>query len=298
MKKISSFLVILLILPVLLISKTELHLKSYPVAQYTPSAEDLSREGGNPNSMMQTGALAIGPMNIDSNLEEEAVVIDARLGVIVLLEGFLDFGTTGMHTRLNAAGVIPQAQPFNTPPFEYSGQEQLGFIPPFMTDWILVELWDSTTNEVIARKAAILSNFGLVLDVDGQPGVFFQDVPDQGYLIAIRARGHLPILSSQTHRLSPATEELSVYDFSLAVEQARGNEQMKRTLAGFVLYAGDYNGDGIINNLDYNLWAQNASALNAYLPVDGDGNAIINNLDFNLWTSNGSKIGDPLLVNP
>ncbi|MEM9721958.1 MAG: hypothetical protein AAGA10_22015 [Bacteroidota bacterium] len=273
MKKILGSLVILLILPILLISKTDLIVRDSTTSQGVPRDGNLL-------------------------LEDEEVVVDLRLGVTVFLEGLLDFGSNGMHTRLYAAGVIPQNQPFNEAPYNYLGQEQLGEIPSFMSDWILVELWDSTTNEVIARKAAILSFFGLVLDVDGQPGVLFEDLPDQEYLIAIRARGHLPVLSGRSHRPSLATEELAIYDFSSAVEQARGNEQMKRTLAGFVLYAGDYNGDGIINNLDYNLWAQNASALNAYLPVDGDGNAIINNLDFNLWTSNGSKIGDPLLVNP
>ena len=43
---------------------------------------------------------------------------------------------------------------------------------------------------------------------------------------------------------------------------------------------------------DYNIWRQNPAAINQYLPSDADGNGVINNIDFNLWKANGSKIGD------
>jgi len=54
----------------------------------------------------------------------------------------------------------------------------------------------------------------------------------------------------------------------------------------FCLYSGDFDGNGIINSLDYNSWALNKSALNQYLNIDADGNGIINNLDYNLWLGN------------
>jgi len=31
--------------------------------------------------------------------------------------------------------------------------------------------------------------------------------------------------------------------------------------------------------------------LNQYLSVDADGNGVVNNQDFNLWTNNRSKVG-------
>ena len=257
--------------------------REIPLGTYSPSGHTISLPE------VSDWALVLGP---------EEVVAEFRLGVNVLLEGFLDFGSGAMHTRLNQAGVIPLSQPFGESAFAYAGDEQLGSIPPYMVDWVLVELWDSLTNEVLYRKAAVLSNFGLIFDLDGQPGVLFEDIPDRAYLVAIRARGHLSIISSQTFRLSPANQTLNVYDFASASEQARGTEQLKLTLGGFALYAGDYNGDGILNNQDFNLWRQNASRLDVYFPADGDGNSIINNLDFNLWNSNGSKIGDPILNNP
>ena len=54
---------------------------------------------------------------------------------------------------------------------------------------------------------------------------------------------------------------------------------------------GDYDGSGIINNLDYNRWTLQSSLVNQYVPWDGDGNGIVNSLDFNLWNLNKSKIG-------
>ena len=56
------------------------------------------------------------------------------------------------------------------------------------------------------------------------------------------------------------------------------------------MHAGDFDGNGVINSQDYNLWKQNSSAVNVYLAADVDGNGIINSLDYNLWKANRSKI--------
>jgi len=61
----------------------------------------------------------------------------------------------------------------------------------------------------------------------------------------------------------------------------------------YMLYAGDYDGKGIINNVDFNNWKIQGAIINQYLPIDGDGNGIINSLDYNLWTNNKSKVGHP-----
>jgi len=38
------------------------------------------------------------------------------------------------------------------------------------------------------------------------------------------------------------------------------------------------------------VWKTNSSAINVYLPADADGNGIINNQDYNLWKANRSKV--------
>ena len=68
---------------------------------------------------------------------------------------------------------------------------------------------------------------------------------------------------------------------------------MKNVNGILCLYAGDYDGTGIINAIDFNTWKSDGAAINQYLPIDGDGNGIINASDYNLWINNRSKVGEP-----
>ena len=61
------------------------------------------------------------------------------------------------------------------------------------------------------------------------------------------------------------------------------------------MYVGDYDGIGVINNLDYNKWISANAAVNSYMSWDGDANGVINNLDYNLWYANRSKTGIPAI---
>ena len=72
-------------------------------------------------------------------------------------------------------------------------------------------------------------------------------------------------------------------------------QQVKYRNGKYVLYAGDYDGNGVINNLDFNDWKIQSAILNQYLPIDGDGNGIINAADYNLWINNRSKVGEQVI---
>ena len=74
-----------------------------------------------------------------------------------------------------------------------------------------------------------------------------------------------------------------------------GIEQLKLKGNTFCQIAGDFDQNGIINNLDFNIWKQNSALVNRYLSWDVDGNGVINNLDFNAWKINRSKIGEPTI---
>ena len=82
-----------------------------------------------------------------------------------------------------------------------------------------------------------------------------------------------------------------VYDFTSDLSMTIGNEQQIKQGNHYMMYAGDFDCNGIINSLDYNKWKQSGASLNQYLNVDGDANSIINSLDYNLWIRNRSKIG-------
>jgi len=58
-----------------------------------------------------------------------------------------------------------------------------------------------------------------------------------------------------------------------------------------LLFAGDYNGDGIIQVSDYDVWKANPAILDTYENADGTLDGIIQLTDFDLWRPNKAKIG-------
>ena len=64
---------------------------------------------------------------------------------------------------------------------------------------------------------------------------------------------------------------------------------MKFKTNAYTLFSGDFDSNGVINALDYNLWRSDNAAVNIYVPYDADANGVVNNLDYNLWYKNRSK---------
>jgi hypothetical protein len=53
----------------------------------------------------------------------------------------------------------------------------------------------------------------------------------------------------------------------------------------FVTLPGDYNGDGAVNDADYQVWRSNLGDMTA-LVADGDGNGVVDTADYVLWRKN------------
>lgn len=209
-----------------------------------------------------------------------------RVMAKVFMQGFYLQETDNLSTILNQENIIPLAQPFNAAPWNYAGSETVNTIPNMVVDWILLSMRDANGN-ILEQKAGFIDQNGQLLDLDGSLGI---PVNNANNYFSLRHKSHLAIMSSQ-----PYTG--GVYDFTIGVDRAIGIEQQVIQNGKAMMFCGDYDNSGIINNLDFNLWKTNGATINQYLPVDGDGNAIINNLDFNLWKRNGSKIGHPPLQN-
>lgn len=75
--------------------------------------------------------------------------------------------------------------------------------------------------------------------------------------------------------------------------QALGAFQMKWIEADSksVLYAGEFNSDGVIQVTDYDLWAAEPAALEVYDEVDANLDGVIQVTDYDLWFFNKAKIG-------
>ena len=240
-------------------------------------------------------SLALKDANVDNSLavnwSVQDVLVTPRaentfqkyIHAKLLLEGFYDPTISSMHTILKDKNLLPLQQPFNTVPWNYTGTESVSAIPDDIVDWILIMVRDANNN-ILNQAAAFINQNGELINLDGTKGI----VLDQalGNTISVHHRSHLAILSATPY-------DGTVYDFTTAVHQATGNAQLKALDGKYMLYAGDYDATGIINNTDFNDWKVQGAVLNQYLPIDGDGNGVVNNKDYNLWTRNRSKVGEP-----
>ncbi|HLF63076.1 MAG TPA: hypothetical protein VI603_04975, partial [Saprospiraceae bacterium] len=128
----------------------------------------------------------------------------------LLLAGPLKTDGT-MSTSLRSANLLPNAQPYNVPPYNYAGSEVvIGSLPANMTDWILMTLRDENTMAVVATRAALLLSDGHIVDVDGISPVSFNAPPDE-YFVAVHHRNHLDFISDATVDFTSA---MGIVDFT------------------------------------------------------------------------------------
>jgi len=231
-------------------------------------------DDGDPNTINDA-------FNANCDCVGENILLNAK----VLLEGFYDNQNNNMHTLLNDKDLIPLSQPYNVAPWNYAGDESVASIPNNAVDWILLISRDQDGN-ILDQSAGFINQDGELMNLDGTLGIPILE--EIGNNFSIHHRSHLAILSSNAYNGG-------IYDFTTSADQAEGNEQLKLVNGKYMLYAGDYDGIGIINSMDFNNWKIQGAIINQYLPIDGDGNGIVNSLDYNLWTKNKSKIGHPII---
>ena len=239
------------------------------------------------------GTTVLAGMGLD-NIQAIGTPPGTGVSVNAFLKGFYRENTGRMHTELatNPNDLMPTSQPFGQAPWNYQGSETLTAIPDTMVDWVLLELRSSQdATVVLSRKACILAEGGTVMDVSGTSAVPLDFGGNTSAYVVIRHKSHLSVLSASV--VQPGGS----FDFSSSVDQASGTAQqtLSQVTGKALLFAGDFDGNGLINNLDFNLWKQDGATINQYLSVDVDGNGIVNNLDFNLWNANPSKVGVPAI---
>lgn len=118
-----------------------------------------------------------------------------KLSVKIFLEGNY-ISPNSMNNTLNTASYIPNNQPFNQAPWNYSGTEFASSIPSNIVDWILISLRiDVAASAEIAKRAGFLRTDGTVVDLVGQMPLAF--TVNRGlYYIVVQHRNHLPVMSS------------------------------------------------------------------------------------------------------
>jgi hypothetical protein len=217
-----------------------------------------------------------------------------NLDLTVFLEGPFDTVTLQMKTDLYT-DILPESQPFNNPPWNYMGDEQVSNFLPNTVDWLLVELHDTSgvnsvsPSSVILKMAVLLMNDGRIVGADNFSKVQFAETISQQLFVIVRHRNHLGILSS-----SPLLYSKGVYhyDFTTGYDKVYGGLMGYKELYTGIwgMISGDANADGIINESgDKTIWTFE-SGENSYLDSDMNLNGQADNIDKNdLWLRNLEK---------
>lgn len=198
------------------------------------------------------------------------------------LKGFLQgpYTINGfiMTDELRSNGLIPNVSPY---------VDALSLAPSVLNitgndaiiDWIWIELRDKVDETiVVASRSALIQADGDIVDVDGVSLLVF-NIPKDQYYIMLSHRNHLGVITNNTVSLLGGVTSLDLTLDSNTV--SGGNNAIKAMGDGrFALYAGDYNGDGQIQNTDKNS-VEPLRGLSGYRNADIDLNGEVQNSDVN-----------------
>ncbi len=220
------------------------------------------------------------------------IIVKAKL----FLEAAYDAETGEMTTYLHQNNLLPLEHPFSRAPWLYSEPIAVNSytdIPSNAVDWVLVELRNATDYHIIeAIKPAFLLSNGCVVDVDEpNDGISFTNLTNNtDYYVLVRSRNHLATMSATP--INVAVGSPVEYDFTTGVNQAFGPDQQMELATGVAAqFAGDFDSNGVVTVLDYNLYLNEGAGVNIYSDGDlnMDGNLTIQ--DFNNYFPNASVQG-------
>ena len=174
------------------------------------------------------------------------------VAVRVVLEGPYDPDTGLMGDALRSLSSFPLTEPYtgmgqvlvggggettSTSVLSITGNNAI-------VDWVIVEVREASTHDVVASRAALLQRDGDVVDVDGLAPLGFS-LPLDHYKISVLHRNHLGVVTSQ-----PVTYgQLSIVDLTKEETNTYGLEGRKSITGTFpvqALWAGDVTFDGVI----------------------------------------------------
>ncbi len=206
---------------------------------------------------------------------------------IINAKAFLEGAYTNndsMRTSLLNSGIIPLQQPYNTPPYNYNGTENVPSIPPNVVDWVLLEIRATSNGGAVpnATRAAFIKSDGKLVDIDGVSPVKISNIISGNYYIVMAHRNHLPVMSASAVQLNNAS---SLYDFTTSLSKYYGGDAKNLGGGIFGLYAGDANRSLIITASDYQIVTNNLLQTD-YNQGDLNLSSVVTSADYAFITNN------------
>ncbi|HFA48776.1 MAG TPA: hypothetical protein ENJ95_07150 [Bacteroidetes bacterium] len=185
--------------------------------------------------------------------DDACTIAAIRLKTLLYGAAIGNGGGTLMRDDLRSKGFLPVNEPYSDLSyFAHKGKGGGETVPATMfdiagdsavVDWVFVEVRDSADNsKVLATKSVLLQRNGAMENTKGEQVIYFPELKEGSYNIAVRHRNHLGMMSGQSWAMSsvniPTLDfsdlNVSVYDKENAYTIYNGKRAQ---------WAGDFNGN-------------------------------------------------------
>ena len=158
-----------------------------------------------------------------------------------------------MRDDLRQIGLVPTSEPFTDLfHFYHAGRGGGESILPSqlnvtgddaIVDWVFLEVRDpATPNSVLSTVSALLQRDGDIVNIDGGDVIYFPELREGTYFVAVRHRNHLGFMSAKSWYLS--STNVPILDFTDLTTDVNGGISSGRIHNGIrTQWPGDMNGD-------------------------------------------------------
>ncbi len=222
--------------------------------------------------------------NGDFECGDGLVSESTELDICAYLEGAYDISTESMINALEVLDILPQIQPYNQAPWNYTGTEQNDITN--VVDWVLVSFRTGVESSTqIGKTAGLLQTDGCIYFPDNEVISANFDAP---VYVVVEHRNHMGVMSPQALNIINGT---LTWDFRAAESYKNAGSSGQKQLANGVwsMYAGDIDPSDAgydINGADKAIWLLNNGTFNEYLPADVNQDGDVNGADKSVWFNN------------
>lgn len=211
-------------------------------------------------------------------------LVGIQADIFAFLKGAYGTPTFSRTMNLSLNSLLPLSQPYNAPPWNYTGTESVTVMPPSVVDWVLIEARTSpAASSAYQRKVGFVhNNNGWITDVKGNSLNFASPPVGNAVYFVVYHRNHLPIMSAIGVTANTGGKHRA--DLTSIIQLYGGINAGTVVNNGVIaMISGDANADGDINAIDKALyWYPQNGSTNGYYEadfnLDGDVDAIDKNI--------------------